>query len=116
MHAAKLFDPLVGGEDVEVVEAALPELRRRRRFERLGGALLEELEEGGDGSLLRLVGEEMDVLGHEDVGDEEEALLGSGFLEDALDCVPGFRSGEEGLAAVADEGDEVELAGVVIAL
>ena len=73
----------------------------------------EDLEEGGYGSLLGLIGEEMDVLRHEDIGEDEKALQGAGLFEDALKGVFGFGGSEEGFAAVAAEGDEVELAGVV---
>ena len=39
----------------------------------------------GEGFLCRFVGEEMDVLGHKDVGGYSEALLFAGLFEDLLD-------------------------------
>lgn len=64
----KLFDVLVVAGDVEVVVAALPELLLIRGFELAGGELLEYLEKGGEGVFCRFIGEEVDMLGHQDVG------------------------------------------------
>ena len=71
--------------NVSVVVAALPELFCVAWLEGDGGALLEDLEEGGEGVTGWFVGEEMNVLGHEDVGEDEDALLGAGLLKDALE-------------------------------
>jgi len=75
--------------------------------------LLEDLKEGCDGSGGWFVGQEMDVLGHEDVGGYTEALLPSDLFEDGVErvfCV--FRS-EKGLTAVTAEGNEVEVLGLL---
>ena len=60
--------------------------------------------------------EEVDVLGHEDIGVEVEAVGLTGLFEDLFDEVFGFGGGEEREAVVAAEGDEVEVAGLVVAL
>jgi hypothetical protein len=51
----------------------------------------------------------MDVLGHEDVGGDAEALLSSDLFKDRVECVFCVVGGEEGLTAVTTEGDEVEV-------
>src|SRR5258705_12068810 len=58
----------------------------------------------------------MDVLGHEDVGGQAEALLFAGLFEDLLEGVFCFFGAEEGLALVTTEGDEVELLRLLEAL
>ncbi len=57
--------------------------------------------------------EEGDVLGHEDVAVEVEAVGSAGVFEDLLDGVFGFGGGEVGEAVKAAEGDEVEVAGLL---
>lgn len=109
----ELFDILIVAGDVEVVVAALPELFLVGGFELAGGQLLEDLQEGGYGACRRFVGEEMDVLGHENVGGYAEVLLFAGLFEDLLDCIFCFSGVEEGLTLVATEGDEVELPGLL---
>jgi hypothetical protein len=78
----EFFDVLFVAGDVEVVVTALPELFLVGRFESAGGQLLEDLEEGGEGVFCGFVGEEMDVLRHEDVGGYTEALLSAGLFKD----------------------------------
>ena len=63
-----------------------------------------------------LVGEQVDVLGHEDVGRDEEALLLAGLFEESDCCVFCFGRAEEGLALVTAEGYEVEVVGLLKAL
>ena len=57
--------------------------------------------------------EEVDVLGHEDVAVEVDAVGLAGLFEDLLDGVSGFGPGEVREAVVAAEGDEVEVAGLL---
>ena len=86
MHVTKLFDPLCFCEDVEVVVAGLP-------YKLLGpGAretLLEYLEGSGEFCLLRLGDQEMDVVRHEDVAENLEAVFPASFFEDLLEGVAG---------------------------
>ena len=114
MNVDSLLDGLRVRGYVAVVVAMLPELIDVRGLEGAGGALLEDQEEACHGSLLRLVGEEVYVLGHQDVGDDAETLFCAGLLEDLFEGVFRFRSGEEGFSPVATEGDEVELPGLLV--
>jgi hypothetical protein len=102
--------------NVEVVVAALPELFPGGKFELAGGELLEDLEEGGECSDAGFVGEEMDVLGHEDVGRDAELLLLTDLFENLLGDVFCGGSFEEGLSEVTTEGDEVEVPHLLVAL
>jgi hypothetical protein len=105
--------------DIEVVVTALPELflvGESEGLELAGGQLLEDLEKGGEGSDGGFVGEEMDVLGHQDVGRDAELLLLTGLFEDLLGDVFGGVGFEEGLPAVTTEGDEVEVLSLLVAL
>jgi hypothetical protein len=77
--------------------------------------LFEDLEPGCEGSGGGFVSEEMDVLRHEYVCDDGETSLTAGFFEDVLGEVLCFGGGEEGLALVATEGEEVKLFGVLVA-
>ncbi len=111
-----LLEGLGMGGDVSVIVAALPELLRLWSFEDPRGTLLEDLQESCDGCCPRLVSEEVHVLGHEDVGRDQETLLGPGVFEDLFEHVFGLGGGEERLAAVAAKRDEVELAELLEAL
>ena len=53
--------------------------------------------------------EKMDVLGHQDVGVEEEVMGAAGSLDDLFQDFFGFRGVEVGTAVVTTEGDEVEM-------
>ena len=108
------LDSFLVGVDVEVVVTALPELFLVGGFEFAGGQLFEDLKEGCDGADCRFVCEEMDVLGHEDVGRDTEALLFAGLFEDSLGGVFGGVGLEEGLAAVTAEGDEMEVSSFLV--
>lgn len=61
------------------------------------------------GSGLRL-GEQVDMLGHEDIGVESEAVRLPGLFEDLRKSVLRFRALEKGKTSITTEGDEVELA------
>lgn len=76
--------------------------------------MLEDLQGGGEGVFRGLVGEEMDVLRHEDVGGYTETLLPAGLFEDLLNGVFCCGGVEEGLTLVATEGDEVEVVGLLV--
>ncbi len=51
--------------------------------------------------------EEMDVLGHEDIGVEGEVVGAAGLLDDLFEDVFWFGGGEVGETLVTTEGDEV---------
>ena len=71
------------------------------------------MKEDGESACFGFVGEEMDVLGHEDVGRNPEVLLLTSLFENLLNDVFCCFATEEGLALITTEGDEVELLGVV---
>ena len=73
MDVAELLDELGLGEDVEVVIARLPELGARTP-EELGGFALEDAEGGGEWMTFGLAEQQVDVLGHQDVAEEEESV------------------------------------------
>jgi hypothetical protein len=113
MDVAELFDLFLRTGDIEVVIATLPELLLVGWLEFPGGELLEDLEEGGEGVEGWFVGEQVDMLGHEDIGRDEEALLPARLFQESLDGVFYLGSVQEGLTFVATEGDEVEVAGLL---
>jgi len=101
VHVVELFEEFPGGEDVEIVVAGLPEgfgfgLLRDGEFQGLEGF--------GQGCCGGFTEEEVDVLGHEDVSVDVEAVTLAGFLEGSFE--EGVVAGEVGFAAVAAEGDE----------
>jgi hypothetical protein len=53
--------------------------------------------------------EEMEVLGHQDVGVEKEVVGVAGAFDDLFEDFFGFGGVEVGKAVVATEGDEVEM-------
>lgn len=115
MDVLELLRELVRGEDVEVVVAGLPEVVSGA-FELARGLLLEGLEEGSERDVEGLVDEEVDVLGHQDIGVDPRVMAGSGAFEDLLDGGHCGRVSEVGEAAVAAKGDEVLVSGLLVAL
>lgn len=101
--------------DVAVEVAGLPELVAGS-FELAGGGLFEGFEELGEQDSGWLVDDEMDVLGHEDVGVDAGLMTGTGLLEVGLDEGFGLRCGEVGETVVTTEGDEVEGLGLLVSL
>jgi hypothetical protein len=67
------------------------------------------LKEGSDGACFGFIREEVDVLGHDDVGRDAEALLFADLFEDYLSDVFGGVGLQEGLTAVTAKGDEMEI-------
>lgn len=120
----------LGGEDVAVVAGAgLPEVEGvvcggLHSREKVGGVFqdvgagffgdggFDGVEEGGDvGIGAERLEEEVDMFGHENVGDEAE---GAGFLgggEGLCEPAAGAGFGEEGLALIAGEGEVAVVGG-----
>ena len=114
VHIAELFDALVFGEDVEVVVAALPELIALA-FEATRGFAFEDTEQGGQWNVGRFAQEKVDVLGHEDVAADVEMVAFAEGFEDFFEGLFGVGRSEEWEALVTAKGDEVEVAGLLIA-
>jgi hypothetical protein len=109
------FEIGVFAADVSVVVAGLPEVVPGA-LELTGGLLLEGFHELIEWDGFGFVDEEVDVLGHEDVGIDAGLVAGSGLFEDLFDCAPGFRGREVRLPVEATEGDEVESMGLLVSL
>ena len=128
MHIFQLLDPLARGEDVEVIEAFLPEVMGQgreevdlragalARAETFGDTLLQHLHDLRRVADLGLGDQEMRVLGHHDVSHDPEAKLGANLLEDAEEAVAAARTGKMTLPPVAARGDEVKVTVSVVAL
>jgi hypothetical protein len=80
MDVLELFDELGVGEDVEVVVAALPELRTSA-LESLRSLVFEYVQGDGERVEFGLADEKMDVLGHEDVSEDIELMAAAKLLE-----------------------------------
>ena len=115
MNVAELLDELGMGEDVEVVIARLPELASVS-FEDFGSFAFQDADGCREWTAFWFGEEKVDVLGHEDVAEDEEVVS----LTDP------FKSGEEGAAGViivevgkpvvTTEGEEVMLASGLVSL
>ena len=115
VNVADLFEALLFRADVEVVVARLPEVISDAE-ELFGAFLFQDSKGGGEGVVGGFGEEEVDVLGHKDVGVEVEAVGLADLFEDLFDDVLGIVSGEEREAVMAAEGDEVEIAGLLVTL
>jgi hypothetical protein len=110
VHGAELLDPLGFREDVEVVIAGFPN--------KFGGAgtgetLLENLNRCRQLLSVGFSYEKMDVVRHEDVPKDVKQVFLAGFFEDSLEGVTGFGGLEDVDVAVATDGDEMEVPGVL---
>ena len=110
VHVAQFLEALSDGEDVEVVVAGLPELLGSDLFR---DGEFEGLEGFGEGFCFGFAEEEMDVFGHEDVAVDVEVVAFPGLFEFLFEQQVERRQG--GFAAVATEGDEVEMAFLLVA-
>jgi hypothetical protein len=113
VHVLQLLNALVMGEYVEVVVAGHPEGLLRRLF---GDGDLQSLEGGREEFLSGFAEEKMDVLGHDDVAEEFEAVVSAGCFEGVFDQVSCCGGVEVGLAVVAAEGDEVVVTFLLVSL
>ena len=110
VHVAELLDSLGFSEDIEVVIAGLP-----NKFVGAGSgeALLEDLNRNGELLPVGLGYKEMDVVRHEDVAEDLKKIFLAGLFEDCLQGITGFGRFEDVCVAVATDGDEMEVAGVL---
>ena len=112
---AQLFHPLGMGEHIEVVVAGLPELFPRA-FEGFGCFALQHANCGGEVVEFRLAQEQVNVLGHEDVAEEVEAVPLCQPLECFEEDASGGIVGEIWETPGTTEGEEVVVALGVISL
>ena len=112
MDVTDFFYEFAGGEGVEVVVAGFPEFFAGA-LQEFGGFSLDDSESRGECVIFWFADEDVDVLGHEDVGEEGEFVGLPGPLNDLFEDVLWFWCREVGSTAVTTDGDEVELACVV---
>jgi hypothetical protein len=58
----------------------------------------------------------MDVLRHDDVSQNDEAIAAAHFLQHVQEEIASVRGAEKGLATIATGGDKVQIAGAVVTL
>jgi hypothetical protein len=110
VDVSQLLHVLLVSQDVEVIVPGLPELSSFA-FEELGGLGLEDSYGCGQRVELRFGEEQVDVLGHDDVAEEEE-------LVSLADSFEGFFEDDAGVVVVEIREPVVttEVDGVVVAL
>jgi len=86
VDVADLLYELARCEGVEVVVTGLPELFAGA-FEEFGGFAFDDSEEGGEGVGFWFAGEEVNVLGHEDVGVDGEVVGVPRLFDDLFENV-----------------------------
>jgi hypothetical protein len=77
-------------------------------------ALLDDLQDGGGVAHLGFADQEMEVLGHDHVSQDDEAILLASFFQDAQEEIATVGRAQPRPALVATTGDEVEVAGTVV--
>jgi hypothetical protein len=58
----------------------------------------------------------MDVLWHDDVTQNDEAIATAHFLQDVQEEIASVHGAEKGLAAIATGGDKVQIASAIVTL
>ena len=66
--------------------------------------------------LLRLADEQMNVLGHNDISDDDEHIALSHLLQHFEKQVTAVRSAKQRLSAIATASDEMKITGAVVAM
>lgn len=133
MHVAQLLDPLVLGEDDEVIEASLPDVSafqgrtpesilprvdaRAETTQNLAGeALLESLHHHRWVGALRFGQQKMNMFRHDHVADDHETVTSSGLLKNVEEKFTIAGRAEERKATVTAGGDEVGVSGTVVTM
>ena len=76
--------------------------------------MLERFHEHREGDIERLVDEEMDVFGHQNVGVDSRVVASAGALQNFFDGGFGDGVGEVWAATVTTEGDEVVITRLLV--
>ena len=79
-----------------------------------GKALLQHLQDNGGISALRLCEQKVDMLGHNHVSDDHEAVTTADLFEDLEKQIAPWFGVEQRTTLVTTEGDEVQIAGAVV--
>ena len=95
VEVAEFFHAFRFAPDVEVVVTFLPEVTFYRIFPQLsGGVLFQHLQGDGEVAAFGFAEEQVEVLGHNDVAGDVEAVPLADFLQSLLECAAGAVSGE----------------------
>ena len=78
--------------------------------------LFESFDRCGQSASFGFAHQQVDVLGHDDITEDEEAVFRSCFFESLLEHLHRAMSHQKRLAAVATEGDEVKCTDVLVSL
>jgi hypothetical protein len=135
VHVVKFLDELALTPDIEIVEARLPELGQKIvglskwESELLGGyffawlaaklsryALLQDLHDGGRSAGGRLTDEQVNVIGHDNVTRESEAVAVAHLAQNLHKQISGVGRGKQRQPSVATASDEVQVAQSVAAV
>lgn len=112
MDITALFDALAVAEDIEIIKAALPEGTRRQPA-RDGN--LQRLQGYRERGFLRFAYQQVNVLGHDDVGIDLKVVLPPHRFQRQLEDLPCAGFGEIRHAAIAGERYKVMVAVTVAA-
>ena len=132
VHVVKFFHSLLQTPHIEIIEAPLPEARQRRIAAckiqtQLSGeraplaaqaardALLQYLNHSGRRSLGRLADEQMNVLRHNHVAHQREAVVIARLAENLRENISGAHRAEQRQTSIASERDEMKMPASVVA-
>jgi hypothetical protein len=132
VHVVELFHSLFQTPHVEVVKAALPETRQRigavckGQFQLCGGcslfvaqaprdALFQNLNHGGRCCFTRFADEQMDVLRHDDITYQGEAVTVSHLAQNMDENISGANRAQKGQSSITSERDEMQMTASVVA-
>ena len=132
VHVVKFFDPLLQTPHVEIIEASLPKARQRlvatckHQMQLSGGrspfraqaardALFQNLNDGRRRSFDRFADEQMDVLRHDDVAHQGEAVAIAHLAKNINKNISGTNGAQKGQASIASERNEMQMAASVVA-
>jgi hypothetical protein len=135
VHVAQLLDPLLPAPDVEIIKPPLPATSRcfpERIWpqpqliripppssfppQQLRHALFQDLHHRGRRADLRLRDQQMDMLGHHHIANQQELITGPHLIENFQEHIPLPRRAQQGTTPVATAGNEMQMALPITAL
>jgi len=131
MQVAQFLDALALCPDIEIIEPLLPDVLRRG-VEQAGlrrvaspsrlrqyapcEAEFESLHHGSRIFLLRFADQQMYVLGHDHVANDDKLIALAHLLQHPQKEVTAARSTKQGLSAITTASDEMKVTGTAVAL
>jgi hypothetical protein len=115
VHILQLFDCLRLSINIEVIVTPLPELSSSGTLQFAGCFLLQNLLGNGQRRDARLIGEQVNVLRHQDISSDDKTVPLSNQFKFALEHAVGRVVVQQGQSLITTEGNEMKLAGLVIA-